>query len=383
MTTQSPGSAYGGLPLPLLAPTEGSEVGDPSATILSGYFAAVLNAYAQPAYSAVVPAVTGFTSDSAPLANPVVRKNFTHDPTEEDFAESDLPAVYVWRKGGTRPVWMAEDYRVSEDELVFLFVFQPAPQASRVRVQGFVNAVVKVADAAIESMRDPAYVALGDPDSTAGTTLPDGKAVKLPFAAPTSATTYSGSALDGPTGGKLFAPSQLPTVTVTGGTGTGVVQFIGLGSDGNLRVARVTLTGTGRFAGDFHLTQVQQVTVPAQVPGVTLALGLYGFVGLGTQVFVLGDVRVANVDGRQDPVPALMKCEIARWRQYRMKVEMSGGSPTRNYPHAVEIMLTTQERWFRYIPGPEPVIGVQVPVVTPPDPGTASNADLRDEALFQ
>ena len=380
--TQSPGDQYGGLPIPLLAPTSGAEVADPSVTIVANFLATVLNARAQVAYSAVVPPVAGLVTRPTPLANPVVRRVLTHDPEEEEFQESDLPAVYCWRKQGDRPYWLAEDYRVSEDEFVFLYVFQPAPQATRTLVQSFVNAVTKVVDRAIEQQRDPAYVAPGDPDPTAATTPPAQTAVKLPVSTATSDQTYSGAALDGSVGGAAFQPPQLPTVTVTGVAGQGVVEFTGVGADGNLRVSRVTLSGVGTFSGDFHLTQINEIAVPAQRAGGTLAFGLYGFVGLGTQVLILGDVRVANVAGQQNPVSALMRLEVAKWRQYRWRREMAGASPTRGYPHTVEITLSTQERWFRYWPGPEPVIDIQTPVASPPAPGTADNADVREQGSF-
>jgi len=380
--TQQPGDQYGGLPIPLQVPTVGSEVADPSVSIVAAYAAAVLNAHAQAAYGSVVPPVSGLVTRPTPFANPVVRKFFTRDPGEEEFQESDLPAIYCWRQEGDRPYWMAEDYRVAEDHLILQYWFQPAPQASRTLVQSFVNGVVKVLDRAIEQMRDPVFVAPGDPDPTAATTPPNPSAFVTPTSTSTAAVVITGAGLDGAVGGAVFAPPQLPTVTITGVAGQGIVEFVGLGTDGKLRISRVAMSGSGTFAGDFQLQQVQQIIVPPQLAGGTVSFGLYGFAGLGTQILILGDVRVANVEARQIPISALMRLEIAKWRQFRRKLDMAGGSPQRGYPHTVELTLNTQERWFRYFPGPSPVVDVQIPAATPPAPGTADNADLRDEALF-
>jgi hypothetical protein len=354
---------YGAIPFPLTPPLPGVEVADPAVTLVSQFAQAVLNTHGHSAYSAVVPAITGLQTGSGTVQNPVVRNAFEHDPAEEDFAERDLPAVYVFRNGGDRPYWLAEDYRVEEDAWTLLYLFQPAPQSARTRIKSFVNGVVKILDRSIESMREPSYVAPWDTDPTAGTTLPSPAALMQAVPSSTSAQVYMGPALNGTAGSAPFAPAQLPTVTVTGTPCFGEVDVVGVGSDGQPRISRVILAGTGTFVGDFQLQQVTEIDTPEQA-GTTsmLSFGLGGYVGRGTNILLLG---------------RLMRLEIAKWRQFRWTLQMSDGNPRRSYPHAVEVTLNVQERWIRDISGaPENALTAQYPTS-----GTY-NDQVRETSIF-
>ena len=64
---------YGALPIPIPAPAAGRAVADPALDIMAAFFAAVLNARAQIAWSAVQPPVTGLSTQPSGLVNPVVR----------------------------------------------------------------------------------------------------------------------------------------------------------------------------------------------------------------------------------------------------------------------------------------------------------------------
>jgi hypothetical protein len=353
---------YGAVPFPLVPPIDGAEVADAALTLVAQFARAVLNTGGQAAYSSVCPAVTGLQTGTGTLLNPVVRKAFASEPAEEEFAESDLPAVYVYRNGGDRPYWLAEDYRVTEDTWTLLWIPQPAPQATRNRLKNFANGVVKILDRGIESMRDPSYVAQWDTDPTAGTTAPAPAALKVAIASATGAQTYTGAQLDGVTGGLAFQPPQQPTVTVTGAAQTGVVQLTGFGSDNQPRISRVILAGTGTFTGEFQLQQLVRIDTPALAAGSTLTFGLGGYVGRGTNFLLLG---------------GLFKLEIAKWRQFRWVLTMGDASPPRSYPHTVEITLSVTERWIREISAnPATAVEAQIPTSGP------VNDDVRERMLF-
>jgi hypothetical protein len=66
------------------------------------YIRALFNAYASTAWHSVAP------------GEPIVRNAFTHDPEEYDFAETHLPALYLFRTGSARNSEdIAADIRIS------------------------------------------------------------------------------------------------------------------------------------------------------------------------------------------------------------------------------------------------------------------------------
>ena len=268
-------TTYGALQIPVQLPATGEEISDPAISLIANYCKALLNTYAQAAWSTVAPTVKGLTTAPNGLASPVVRAAFGHNPEEESFTEDALPALYLWRAKGAPAYYLAEDYRVSDETWTLLWLFRPAQQDARRIRQSFVNAVYKIIDDGIERQRDPVYVAATDTDPTAATTPAAPTTIKTAITSSTSAQTYSGAALNGAIGGTVFAPPQLPTVTVTGASCSGTVEFTGLGGDGAERVSRVDLAGTGTFAGDWDLTQITSIYVPAQAgTAATLTFGL-------------------------------------------------------------------------------------------------------------
>lgn len=354
---------YGEIPIPTVAPAVGAAVTDPALSLVAAFLTAVLNANGQTAWAAVSPAVTGLQSGTGTRAMPVVRFTATHDPELEVLTETSLPALFLYRTGSTsRPFWLAEDYRVTEDKWVLRWVIQPSDPKARKTRQPFANAVVKIIDRAIESQRDPVFVQAGDPDPTAPTTPAAPTAIKVAVTSSTSQQVYTGAALDGAIGGSAFAPSQIPTVTTTGSGGSGIVLFAGIGGDGNPRTSRVTLGGVGTFTGDWALSQITSITVPAQADDLaTLAFGLFGFAGLGTNIIVLG---------------ALFKIEIIDWADKMLVIKMGDQSPPRTYD-AVEISLEVTEHWIRDISSlTSAAVDTQYPTS-----GT-DNADVREESLF-
>lgn len=358
------------LPVPIALPSaqapdpSQTEVTDPAVSMVAQFAKAMLNGYAQTAYASVCPPVTGLASGTGTLAKPACNAALWDEPSQESFNEADLPAVYVFRNGGDRPYWWTEDWRVSEDTWTLLYIFKPAPQATRSLVKGFANGVFKLLDAKIETVRDPAYIASWDTDPKAGTTAAAPAAIKLPVASSTSPQIYTGGALDGPVGTRSFAPAQLPTITVTGAPCSGVAEVVGTGADGNPRVSRITLSGTGTFAGDWTLSAITEIDAPAQASTAsTLSFGLFGFAGLGTDLLALGGFD---------------RFEVTKWRQFPWKLPMQDGSSARTYPHAVEITLFVRERWTRDISGAAAnQVDTQYPVT-----GTSNADPLRGESFF-
>ncbi len=324
--------AYGAIALPLAAPGDDEAATDPGLSLIGNYFAAVLNARAQTAWSVVDPPITGLATAAGPVVIPVVKTVYTHDPNEVVFNERDLPGLFLWRSGGAKPEWIAEDYRTTNDTVTCLWIFAPAQQQSRRIRRPFWNGVYKLLDRAIEAQRDPAFAVEDDPDPLAATVAAAPTAIKLSFDAPLADTDYTGASLDGATGHAAFATHQLPTVTVSGEDGAGTVLFTGLGADGEERTSRVDLGAAATYSGDWSLTQVTSVSIPAQQAGVTLTLGLGGAVGLGSNVVTLG---------------AFQRIEVEKWAPRIVALVMGEDkSASRSY-ESLEISLRVEERWIR------------------------------------
>ncbi len=353
--------SYGLLPLPPSAPATGVAVTDPALSLVGSYFQAILNTHAQAAWNAVCPPISGLAVQSGGTNEvPVCKSVFTHDPDEEAFNERDLPALYLWRSQGEQPTWQAEDYRITPDTWTALWIVAPAQQASRRIRRPFWNGIYKLLDRAIEAQRDPAFFWADDTDPLAPTVDAVADAIKLSFSAPLVDTTYSGASLDGTTGARLFATPQVPTVGVAGSASTCTVVFTGLGADGEPRTSRVELGPSIRFnSGDWTLTQVTSVEVPAQPAGVTLTIGLLGWAGLGTNVVVAG---------------VFHRLELIRWAQRIVTIKMGDNSPPRSY-EALELSLRVEERWVRDHGDDAPSAAIQFTA-------TSDNSEVLSSAVF-
>lgn len=148
---------YGAIAIPITVPPEGVAVGDPLLTYVGSYLQAVLNAYITTAWQSVAPTI------------PVVRTVYTSNPSDVEWNESDLPAIYLWRQQGGEEEHSAEDWYRSHDTLTFLWVPPPTPQATAGARGSIFNAIVKVIGLAIERNRDPSWVVASDVDPTAAT----------------------------------------------------------------------------------------------------------------------------------------------------------------------------------------------------------------------
>ncbi len=150
------GSTIGGLAVPLVPPlSPKATIDDPALDVVIGYITAIFNAYAGDAWRAVAP------------GEPLLRRTFTHDPEDYDFAETDLPAMYAFRTGSAKPTEdQAEDYRIATDTVRLFWVMPRASTEQQRRRSPFIQALGKLLDLAIDRGRDPAYVRADDPDPT-------------------------------------------------------------------------------------------------------------------------------------------------------------------------------------------------------------------------
>lgn len=359
---------YGALAIPIPAPAAGEAVADPALDIMGAFFAAVLNANAQTAWSAVQPPVRGLATVADGLVNPVVRTILEHNPEEIVFDEKQLPAIYLDRMGGEAPFWYAEDYRNTHDGWRLLWIFPTAQQYTQKQRNSFTNGIVKVLDRAIEALRDPAFVWPADTDPTAASTAASPTTIKLSVASNVAAQSYSGAALDGAIGGDAFTPARLPTVTI-GGTvadilAGSVVTWTGLGSDATARTSRATLAAVaGVYYGDWALTQVDTIDVEAQTGGgATLTFGLGAFAGLGSIAMVLAGLQRIAIDA---------------WKDRTIVIQMADGAPARTY-NALEIMFKVTEKLTIDLDQfDDNAARVQVT-----QEGTVSNAEVYEEAQF-
>lgn len=154
MTTR--GTTLGGLSIPLAPTPRGETPADPALSTFARYLTAILRTYAGAAWTALAP------------AEPIVRKYFTHDPEEYEFVDKDLPALYLFRTGSAKQIeQFAEDWRVHHDGVRIFWVLPYASQDKQAERKAFLPAVGKLIDSAFDRGRDPAFVAVGDPDPTA------------------------------------------------------------------------------------------------------------------------------------------------------------------------------------------------------------------------
>lgn len=144
---------WGAITIPAQGPLTGYPAGDPALRYILDFLKAfiVTDANATLAWSAVYP------------ARPPIFSTFAHNPAEEVFSTSFLPALFLWRESATQE-WAAEDWLREMTEVKGLWVFPLAlPSNQRLR-SPFVNALCKALTVGIERGRTPGYVVPGDPD---------------------------------------------------------------------------------------------------------------------------------------------------------------------------------------------------------------------------
>jgi hypothetical protein len=149
---------YGAIELPLPEPTTDTEaVTDPALDTILAFCQAVLNTNGMAGWAALA------GDDKLP-----VKSVHAHDPEENALNSKHFPALYLFRSSAAEPAaWIADDYRVTTDELTLIWVFPWAPQGVQKRRTAYVNGLLKLLDAGFAEQRDPAWIATGDTDPDA------------------------------------------------------------------------------------------------------------------------------------------------------------------------------------------------------------------------
>lgn len=143
-------ATYGALQIPVpVADDDDPSPGDPALNILLGYWKAFLNFHGGAAWA-----------DLAPVESGLVKRALPNDPTERNFNDNDLPALFLWREGSGPPaVDLSEDVRLVSDTLVMFYVLPPAQQEKQSRRLNFAaNVIPKMIDDAVERNGDAAFI---------------------------------------------------------------------------------------------------------------------------------------------------------------------------------------------------------------------------------
>lgn len=330
---------FGALEIP---PAAGSEpAGDPALGHLTAFVAAVLNADAQAAWSAVFP-----RPDDARLAA-VVRRAFTQDQLLGGWTEDDLPAIFVWRERG-RQQDATQGYRTETATFRLLWVFPKDEQLRHVERAGMPRALMATLGAAIYQQRHPAWVAEADAAGTEGadpkapTLAADDDAIALARPTQTSPLSLSGASLDGEVGGDTLSPRRGLTITTTAATGAYstaapiVVTF--LDWTGREQTATVVLTdadGGETIASTFEVASVVSVAIPAQLATTgTVAVGLQTRAGRGSQLLERA---------------GFMRLTLDEWQPTTVRVEVLDDDAEQRVArvityHAVQATISATER---------------------------------------
>ena len=335
-------TTYGATTIPIAAPADPtiSATGDPALDVWAAYLKAYINAYGATAWAKVFPR----SLQSGPI--PPVLMTFTHQPLDETIApfnESYLPALFVYRSSGAEQKWEMLEWRVARDTVTLLWVLPTGTQAAdRIRVP-FVNALVKLVDAAIEAMQDPSYVHPGDTDSKAATIAADPDAIKLSIATNAAPQTYTGAALDGATGNASFLQPRAFTVKLAGDGAAFVngskVAVTGLDVLGRSMTREITISGAtipATFASDYAFTKITSIAVEAQASGAgSFEFGLAAYQGTGSMVLNFSPI-------------GLKRAGTWKAQPITVPVTTTGAmTATNRYYDAVEIPLEMMEVWER------------------------------------
>lgn len=158
---------YGGMPIPAPPFLPG---GFPDSKAVGDNLLGYLGSFLQ----AIIAAGAGDLWQSVQPGKPIIRNVFTNDP-DEDFVESGLPALYVFRPPKeTREVMesfdqIADDYLVQKGRVVAIWIFDPLPIEQQRQRGNIIDAVRKAVSRAIHIGRDPSWIVPGDTDPASPT----------------------------------------------------------------------------------------------------------------------------------------------------------------------------------------------------------------------
>ena len=147
---------FGGIEIPVQVP--GGDAadptdapGDPLLDVSLDFFKSLLNRYLGSAWGKITP------------GTPPVKTVKANDP-DTDFKTQDLPTLYLWRSGGEKSEWYAEDILLQRDNLTLYWVFPIARMEFRAFRSTIMAASEKIIAQAVHRNRDPAWVFPDDPD---------------------------------------------------------------------------------------------------------------------------------------------------------------------------------------------------------------------------
>lgn len=281
---------FGLLQLPALV-TE--PAGDPALAKIGSFLAAIINANASAAWLAVRPRAAA--GQQPPVRNVVVG----HDPTQLDFNESLLPALFIWRPGGTNE-WWAEDFLMDNASLRAMWILPPDAQEKQKLRLPILNAIAKACTGAIDDNRHPAWFDADDTDLDAPTYAAAPTAFLLPVATSTSPQVYSGAGLTGALGASALTPRRGLTITTTAAAGAYAGPIVATWIDwlGQTQTSSYPLALNGGETvniGD-ELKQLVSLSVPAQHSTAgSISAGTPLRQGLGSQILDIASLERLNV----------------------------------------------------------------------------------------
>lgn len=303
---------FGALSLPIAA--AGAPIGDPGLGTLASFCAAVLNADAQAAWTALFP------RPSDARLQPVVRRTFTHAPVDGGWLEHDLPALFVHRERG-RQQDATFGYRTESATFRLSWVFPKDDQLKHGPRAALPRGLMAALGAALYAQRHPAWTSAADAPGEAGAdpraaSLPaDPDAFALERSTSTSIVTLTGASLDGALAGETLTPRRGVSVTTSAAAGAystaSPVLVTYLDWQGREQVGNVELTsanGGETVTGLFEAASVTSVTIPAQATtGGTISVGAMAREGIGSQLLVAA---------------GFMRCSLDDWQPSTVNVEV-------------------------------------------------------------
>lgn len=231
---------------------------DPALGTLLSFARAVLLASVQPGWGDLDP-------------RQIVHTTGAYDPRRGAIVDDKLPGLFAFRSRGDFTD-LAQGLVEHEGAITIAWIFPPGRVERRELQDAVVVALAKALAVALSDGRHPAWT---HPDDEA-----DPDAIRLPAAAPTVDTTYSGAALDGAVGAGPFAePRRLRLTTTLGNWDTTkpivVTAPLPDGTEWTEEILLTSPTGPEEIDTTWTYAGATEFFVPEQPSSAgTLAVGL-------------------------------------------------------------------------------------------------------------
>lgn len=151
----------------LAIPASGTDpvIGDPALYYLGNFLGDVINDHLSEAWlAAFAPNAVGAVADRIKP----IKKVIVDDPSQGEFNEADLPALFLFRSSWDSEI-QGEEWIVRRTQLRAQWVFPTAPQAPQALRSNFGNALSASLHRAVELGRHPSHIVAGDTDPRAPT----------------------------------------------------------------------------------------------------------------------------------------------------------------------------------------------------------------------